>query len=156
VLTAAEAIRDGRQSRVAFEIARGTSRCLLAHGFAPVTELTLANGRRADLVALNTSGRVWIIEIKSGLADFRSDEKWPEYRAYCDQFYFAVGRDFPVEVLPCDVGLIIADNYGGEVIRPCLDHALSGARRKEVTIRIARTAALRLQALADPESAIEA
>jgi hypothetical protein len=146
---------ESRQSKAALDVARGTSRCLLAHGFARVTELTLANGRRADLVAVNASGRVWIVEVKSSLVDFRSDQKWREYRDYCDKFYFAVGRDFPVEVLPNDVGLIVADAYGGEIVRPCIEQVMAAARRKEVVLRLARTAALRLQALADPGGSFE-
>ena len=142
---------DGRQSEEALAIARGAGRCLLAHGFARLPELTLASGRRADLVALNDSGEIWIIEIKSSLADFRADQKWPEYRNYCDRFFFAVAADFPVEVLPEDTGLIIADKYAGEIVRPAPEHKLSAARRKAVTQRFARVAARRLHALADPE-----
>jgi hypothetical protein len=156
LLPAGGANADGRQSRAAYEIARGTTRCLRAHGFACVSELTLANGRRADLLAINASSRIWIVEVKSSLADFNSDAKWPEYRDFCDQLYFAVGRDFPIQVLPSDVGLIIADAYGGEIVRPCPECLLPGTRRKEVTLRFARTAAQRLHALADPEGTLEA
>jgi hypothetical protein len=147
-------LSDGRCSKAAADIARGTSRCLLAHGFARLTELTLANGRRADIVAINPAGRIWIVEIKSSLADFRSDQKWHEYRPYCDRLYFAVGPDFPISVLPGDVGLIVADPYGGEIVRACSEHILHGARRKEVTLRFARAAALRLHALADPDAGL--
>jgi hypothetical protein len=151
----AEPPRDSRESKAALDITRGTSRCLLAHGFARVTELTLANGRRADLAAVNASGRIWIVEVKSSLADFRSDQKWHEYTGSCDQFYFAVGRDFPVEVLPLDAGLIVADAYGGEIVRSCTERVMAGATRREVILRLARTAALRLHALADPASSFE-
>ncbi len=144
-------VDDGRQSEAALAIARGASRCLLAHGFARLTELTLANGRRADLIALNNKGVIIIAEVKSSLADFRADQKWPEYRDYCDRFYFAVAPDFPVDVLPPDTGLILADRYGGEIVRAAPEHKLAGARRKEVTQRFARIAALRLQGIADPE-----
>jgi hypothetical protein len=150
----AATLTDGRQSIAALEIARGTSRCLLAHGFARVSEVTLANGRRADLVAISQTGRIWIVEIKSSLSDFRSDEKWPEYLNYCDQFYFAVGREFPLAALPGDAGLILADAYGGEIVRPDADRAIPAARRKEVTLRFARAAALRLHALSDPDASI--
>jgi hypothetical protein len=146
---------DGRQSEAALAIARGASRCLLAHGFARLPELTLANGRRSDLIALDTKGAIWIVEVKSSLADFRADQKWPGYRDYCDRFFFAVGPDFPVELIPSGTGLIIADKYGGELIRPAPEHKLSGARRKEVTQRFARVAALRLHGLADPELGLE-
>jgi hypothetical protein len=147
---------DGRQSKAASAIARGASRCLLAHGFAKLPELTLANGRRADLVAIGTTGRIWIIEIKSSVADFRADQKWQDYRDYCDRYYFAVAPDFPIDILPADAGLIIADTYGGEIARHPVEHPLSGARRKEITLRFARAAALILHAIADPGLELEA
>ena len=148
-------LADGRQSEAALAIARGASRCLLAHGFARLPELTLANGRRADLIAIDMKGTIWIVEIKSSLADFRIDQKWPDYRDYCDRFYFAVTPDFPQDVLPGDAGLIVADKYGGEIVRPAPEHKLSGPRRKEITQRFARVAALRLHGLADPELRLE-
>ncbi len=149
------AIHDGRQSPAAYDICRGVARLLKAHGFAAVTEVALANGRRADVVGLSDSGAIWIVEIKSCLEDFRSDQKWPEYREFCDRLLFAVAPAFPVEVLPPDAGLIIADRYGGEIVRPAPEHKLAGARRKAVTLRLARTAALRLQSVIDPEAAFE-
>lgn len=99
---------------------------------------------------------IWIVEIKSSLADFRADQKWPEYRDYCDRLFFAVAPDFPMDVLPADAGRIIADKYGGEIVRAAPEHKLSGSRRKELTQRFARVAALRLHGLADPELGLEA
>ena len=142
---------DGRQSEAAAAIARGASRCLLAHGYTRLPEFALPNGRRADLCALAESGEMWIVEIKSSIADFRADQKWPEYRDYCDRLYFAVDREFPVDVLPQDCGLIIADKWSGEIIRPAPEHKLAPARRKTLMLRFARVAALRLQGLGDPE-----
>ena len=144
---------DGRQSEAALDIARGGCRLLIAHGLAPLPEFTLANGRRADLIALGHNGVLWIVEIKSSLADFRADQKWPEYREFCDRLFFAVARDFPVAVLPDDAGLILADRYGGEIVRPAPEFKLAPARRKAVIGRFARVAALRLRALADPSLA---
>ena len=144
-------IADGRQSEAAQAIARGTQRCLIAHGFSGLVEFTLANDRRADIIALTPSGAIWIVEIKSSLADFRADQKWPEYRPYCDRMLFAVAPDFPVSVLPLEPGLIIADRYGGEIVRQAAEHKLAPARRKTLTTRIARIASLRLMALADPD-----
>ena len=132
-------------------ISRGVARLLSAHGMAPVPEVSLANGRRADVVAVAAGGEIWIVEIKSSVEDFRSDRKWPEYRAYCDCLFFAVGPTFPRDILPVDPGLIVADRYGGEVIRGAPEHRLSGARRKAVTLRVVHAAALRLQAAADAE-----
>ena len=138
---------DGRQSEAAAAISRGAGRCLLAHGYARLSEFTLPNGRRADLCALADSGEMWIVEIKSNLADFRADQKWPEYRDYCDRLFFAVDRAFPAEVLPPDCGLIIADKWGAEIVRPAPEHKLAPARRKALTLRFARVAAMRLQGL---------
>jgi hypothetical protein len=128
----------------AAEIARGVLRLLSAHDYSGVTEMTLANGRRADIAAIGPAGEISIVEIKSSIADFRSDQKWPEYRPYCDRFYFAVGESFPRELIPNETGLIIADAYGGAVIREAAAEKLAAARRKSVTLRFARLAASRL------------
>ena len=146
---------DGRQSPAAFDICRGVARLLKAYGLAAVSEVALANGRRADVVGVADSGEIWIVEIKSSLEDFRCDQKWPEYREFCDRLFFAVAPTFPREVLPEDTGLIVADRYGGEVLRPAPEHKLAGARRKAMTLRLARTAALRLQGVIDPEGGFE-
>jgi hypothetical protein len=143
--------QDGRQSPAALDVCRGVARVLRAYGFAAVSEVTLANGRRADVAGISDSGAIWIVEVKSCLEDFRADQKWHEYREFCDRLFFAVAPGFPREVLPPDTGLIIADRYGGEIVRPAPEHKLAAARRKAMTLRLARLAALRLQALIDPE-----
>ncbi|MGE0768276.1 MAG: MmcB family DNA repair protein [Hyphomicrobiaceae bacterium] len=146
---------DGRQSHRASAISRGTQRALAVQGFRVIPELPLADGRRADLVAVDDGGAIWIVEIKSSLEDFTSDGKWPDYRAWCDRLYFAVAPDFPLEVLPPDAGLILADRYGGEIVRHPPEHRLPGARRKAVMLRFARVAAGRLMTLADPTAGYE-
>jgi hypothetical protein len=136
---------------IALEILRGTSRMLIDTGLTPISEFALPNGRRADIAALDRDGTLTIVEIKSSLADFRSDQKWPEYAEYCDRFYFAVKPDFPREVLPHDCGLILADRYGAEILKPAAPApSLPAARRKVLLLRFARTAALRLAATTDP------
>ncbi len=127
-------------------LARGVQRMLLDRGFSPVLELTLANGRRADVAALGPKGDMLIVETKSGVEDFVVDFKWPDYREYCDAFYFAVTVEFPHVLIPEDVGLIVADGFGGEIIREAPRHPLAPARRKAVTLHFARTAAQRLHA----------
>jgi hypothetical protein len=144
-------LHDARQSDAAMAIARGAGRCLLANGFARLPEVTLPNGRRADLVALSATADIWIVEIKSSVEDFRADQKWPEYRNYCDQLLFAVGPDFPAEILPADAGLLLADRYGGEIVRSGAEHRLPATRRKSMLTLLARIGALRLHALTDPE-----
>ena len=144
--------QDGPQSPAALDIRRGVARLLHAHHMATVAEVTLGNGRRADLVAVTSGGEIWIVEIKSCIDDFRADHKWPEYRAFCDRLYFAVGPAFPRDTLPEDAGLIVADRYGGEVVRGAPEHRLAGARRKALTLKLVHTAAIRLQEVTDPES----
>lgn len=143
---------DGRQSERALEIRRGTARLLRNLGMASLPEVTLANARRADLVSLSRNGDIWIIEIKSSIEDFRADEKWPDYLDYCDRFFFAVAIDFPLELLPENAGIVIADRYNAHLEREIERPRLPAARRKAVHLRFARTAGLRLQALEDPGS----
>jgi hypothetical protein len=144
---------SGPESRPALtrQIMRGTARHLQASGYAVVAEMALANGRRADLVGLSPTGQLLIVEVKSGLEDYRADSKWPEYRDYCDALSFAVGPDFPHERLPESVGLIVADSFGGLTLREALPVPLVAARRKAMMIAFARLAAARLQALVDPQ-----
>ena len=119
-------------------------------GFAVINELSLANGRRADVVGLSPAGDIWIVEVKSCLDDLRVDSKWPEYRDFSDALFFAVAPGLPVDILPADTGLILADRFGGEIVRPAPETRLAAARRKAMTLRFARAAAFSLQALADP------
>ncbi len=135
---------------VTARIRRGVGRALVAADQAILFELPLANGRRADVVALDHRGRFTIVEIKSGLADFQADHKWRDYLDYCDFFTFAVAADFPEGVLPEDEGLMIADGFGAEAIRPPRHDPLSAARRKAMLIRFARAGAGRFQAMLDP------
>jgi hypothetical protein len=139
-----------RRDAVTREVCRGAGRLLRALGLACLNELPLPNGRRADVVALSAAGDIWIVEVKSGLEDLRADTKWPEYRDFSDALFFAVAPDFPVDILPADTGLILADRYGGEIVRPAPEHRLAPARRKAMTLRFARAAALMLQTVADP------
>ena len=143
---------DGRHSPAAAAILRGVVRMLRQHGFCCVSELALSTGHRADVVAVGRTGEIWIVEIKSSIEDFRADNKWPAYRDHCDRLLFAVARDFPAPVLPDDAGLIIADRYGGELLREAPEHKLSGARRKAVMLRVVHHAAGRLQTLLDPDA----
>jgi hypothetical protein len=141
---------DGRQSDTALAVARGAARLLHAHGFCVVSELPLPSGRRADLVALDTGGAIWIVEIKSSIADFRADQKWQDYRLHCDRLFFATTVEVPSEIFPPDAGLIVADAYGAEFRSAAPEHRLPAATRKAMMLLFARAAALRLQSLADP------
>ena len=116
------------------------------HGWACVSEVTLANHRRADILAISARGEIMIVEVKSCLSDFASDQKWPEYLPWCDQFCFAVDGDFPIDRLPeeAQVGVIVADGFGGDFVREAEVDKLAGARRKAITLKFARLAADRL------------
>ena len=141
---------DGRQSQTALAVGRGTARLLHAHGFSVVSELPLPSGRRADLVALDGGGQVWIVEIKSSVADFRADQKWQDYRLHCDRLFFATSLEVPCETFPPDTGLIVADAFGAEFRCDAPEHRLPAATRKAMMLLFARAAALRLQSLIDP------
>ena len=124
-------------------VTRGAARLLVDLGYAPLAEVTLPNGRRADLMALGRKGEIFIVEVKSSVEDFRTDQKWWEYQPYCDAFAFAVAPDFPRQVLPEEPGLIVADGFGGAVLREAPVSPLATARRKALTLAFARLAALR-------------
>jgi hypothetical protein len=146
----AEMPADGRQSQTALTVARGTMRLLLSHGFTCVSELPLPSGRRADLVGIGRGGEIWIVEIKSSIADFRADQKWMDYRLHCDRLFFATSIEVPCEIFPKDTGLIVADGFGGEFVCAAPEHRLPAPTRKVMTLRIAQCASLRLQSLIDP------
>ena len=133
----------GSRPETTAAVTRGAARLLAALGYAPLSEVTLPNGRRADLMALGRRGEIFIVEVKSSLEDFRTDLKWREYQPYCDAFAFAVGPEFPREILPEEPGLIVADAFGGAVLREAPVAGLAGARRKSLTLAFARLAALR-------------
>lgn len=133
-------------------LARGVCRLLLRLGFAPVTEFVPTPGLRADACALGPRGEIWIVECKSGPADFRSDAKWPGYLDWCDGFLWAVGPDFPLALLPPEHGIILGDAYDAELLRPPPALPLAPARRRALALRFARTAAERLRLVLDPEA----
>ena len=128
----------------AVDVARGVSRLLMQEGFSPILEFTLANGRRLDVAALGPDGTVLGVEIKVAVADLKGDQKWPEYLEFCELFYFAIPPDFPGELVPADTGLIVADRYGGAIVRPSPVAILHPSRRKAVTLSFAKVAAERL------------
>lgn len=141
----------------AADLARGVARLFADLGITAIAELPLANGRRVDVIGLDRGGDVHLVEIKSCRPDFTSDRKWQSYLDYCDFFYFAVASDFPLPLLPDDQGLIVADRYGGELLRSADRRPLPPARRKALTLRFARAAAGRLmQPLLDQPLSLDA
>ena len=132
-------------------LARGVSRHLVrSHNFVTVEELTPDRGLRVDVMALGPKGEIWVVECKSSRVDFTSDHKWQGYLEWCDRFFWAVDAEFPTDILPEGTGLIIADGYDAEILRMGPEDALPAARRKVLTRKFARHAALRAQAARDP------
>ena len=131
-------------------IARGVARHLRTLGFAPLLEFVPTRGLRVDVIAIGPKGEVWIIECKSSREDFMTDSKWEGYLEWSDQFFFAVPPEFPNEILPDEHGLILADGYGAEIVRPSPETPLNAARRKKITLKFAQNAAERLQSFTDP------
>ncbi|MBN8551269.1 MAG: DNA repair putative endonuclease MmcB [Caulobacterales bacterium] len=136
-------VLSGVRPVVTEAVTRGAARALGDLGFASLLEVRLPNGRRADVMALGARGEIAICEVKSSIEDFRADQKWGDYLPYCDAYYFAVAPEFPQDVLPDEPGLIVADGFGGAVVRPAGTSPLAPARRKALTLAFARLAALR-------------
>jgi len=143
------------QERISAQrLARGVCRALGALGYAALTEFPLNSGRRVDVIAVNGAGETVIVEIKSSTADYRADRKWNQYQEFCDAFYFAVPAAFPLALLPADCGLMIADDYGAEILRRPAAQPMNGSRRRAQTLRLALAAMQRLGRLIDPESGV--
>jgi len=130
-------------------ITRGVCRYLRSRGYTVLREFQLKSKRRADVAGLDVQGQFIIVEIKSSVDDFRADQKWPDYIKHCDAFYFAVDQDFPVGVLPQDYGLIVADTFGAEIVRPAITGQMNGNRRRTQILNFARAGAERLEQVLD-------
>lgn len=142
--------RSATGSVPAYLLTRGVCRYLRDLGFSPLTEFRVGDRRRVDVMGLDRAGRFTVVEVKSSVQDFQTDHKWPEYLPHGDKFYFAVGHDFPIEILPDDCGILIADAYGAAVHRPATESTLHASRRKAQTLRFAKAAADRLHRANDP------
>ncbi len=116
-----------------------------------MSELSLPSGRRADLVAMNARGDIWIVEIKSSVEDLRADQKWQDYRMHCDRLFFAFTQEMPCELFPADTGLIVADAYGAHLHCDAPEHRLPAATRKSMIVSFGLLAAQRISRLIDPQ-----
>jgi hypothetical protein len=141
------------QTPTATVLARGVCRALDQLGYASLLEFPLANGRRADILALGRGGDLIIIEVKTSIADFRADRKWLDYRDFADRFYFAVPSSFPVALIPKDCGLIVADAFTAVLLRDGNGHPITPGRRRALILRFALAAATRLRRQLDPQAA---
>lgn len=142
----------------AADVARGVSRMLLRHDCVAIGEVPLADGRRADLMALDSQGRILIVEIKCARADLLGDAKWLDYLDHCDRFFWAVPAGFDLgplataAFLPERAGIIVADRYDAAIIREARTVPLAAPTRKKCTLAFARRAARRVIHLIDPEA----
>ena len=144
-------IVDLRQSPTALRVQRGVMRFLRGqYDFCCLSEVPLANGRRADVLAIGPKGEIWIVEIKSSLIDFQVDAKWPHYKDFCDRFYFAKPPELDPDIFPLSEGLIVADAHDAAILRQAGENPLPGARRKAVMLKLARLGADRIHTLMDP------
>lgn len=140
---------------IAADVARGVTRLFCRQDLFAVCEMPLPNGRRADLMAIDSKGRFTIVEIKVAKADLLGDGKWTDYLDYCDRFFWAVPAALAAfldeeRYLPGEAGLIVADRYDAAVVREAVDRPLAPARRKAELLRFARRSARRLAAQVDP------
>jgi hypothetical protein len=140
----------------ASDVARGIGRLFARNDIWCLSEVPLKNGRRADLMGIDAKGLVVIVEIKVARADLLGDAKWPDYLDFCDRFYWGLppGLDrAPLESVayrPETCGVIVADGYDAEILRPAALEPLVAARRKTQVEHLARTAMRRHMALLDP------
>ena len=137
----------------ALRMARGVCRFLAARGYSTLTEFPVGKGRRVDVIGLNREQRFVIVEIKTTLADFRGDAKWPDYLPWCDAYYFAVPDDFPADILPADQGLLVADAFDAAAIREAPERTMNATRRRTQILKFALAAGQRLQQALDPAPA---
>ena len=150
---AAEACRTAR------EVARGVQRLFARNDIWCLAEMPLRNGRRADLMGVDARGRVIIVEIKVQRGDLLGDGKWPDYLDFCDRFYWGLPPGLDRSPLdgegyqPDCCGVIVADGYDAEIVRPAPLHALAAARRKVEVERLARAALRRMTVTGDSECA---
>jgi hypothetical protein len=158
--TAPASCLDGADPALcAADVARGVARLLLRHDLAPMAEVSLEGGRRADLMALDPRGNIVIVEIKVSRADLMGDGKWPDYLDHCDRFFWAVPAGFdlrPLDTpafLPVRTGVIVADRYDAEIVREAHTTPLTSHQRRRCTLAFARRAARRLASVLDPEGA---
>lgn len=140
---------------VAAEVARGVTRLFCRQDLFAICEVSLPNGRRADMMAIDARGQLTIVEIKVSRADLLGDGKWTDYLEYCDRFFWAVPPSLAEHLekdrfLPGEAGLLIADRYDAAVARDAAHRPLAPARRKAELLRFARRAARRLSAQIDP------
>lgn len=152
-----EEINAGVSGLRSAAVVRGICRLFALNDIWVIPEMPLRNNRRADLMGIDGKGRIVIVEIKTARGDLMGDGKWPDYLDFCDRFFWGVppeldrtcleGEDFRPDLC----GVIVADEYDAEIIRPAPSHPLAAARRKVEVERLARAALRRHAYLSDPQ-----
>ena len=151
-------ILSATAERRALAVARGICRLFARNDVWCLREMPLRCGRRADLMGIDAKGRIVIVEIKVSRADLLGDGKWPDYLAYCDRFYWGLPPELdrgPLDTaafLPQTCGVIVADGYDAEIVRPAASLPLAATRRKVEVERLARASLRRLVTGSDPEA----
>jgi hypothetical protein len=144
--------------RAARAVARGICRLFARNGIWCLAEMPLRSGRRADLMGIDAKGRIVIVEIKVARGDLLGDSKWSDYLDHCDRFFWGLSPDLDRACLeteafmPQDCGIIVADGYDAEIVRPAPDRPLAAARRKTEIELLARTSLRRLVTGIDPHT----
>ncbi len=143
--------------RAARAVARGISRLFARNDIWCLPEMPLRSNRRADLMGIDPKGQIVIVEIKVSRADLLGDSKWTDYLDHCDRFYWGLAAHLDPACmeteafLPARCGLIVADSYDAEIIRPAPTVPLNAARRKAEIERLARASLRRQVVGADPK-----
>lgn len=151
----AASLLPSAEERAARAVARGISRLFARNNIWCLAEMPLRSGRRADLMGIDDKGRIVIVEIKVSRADLLGDGKWPDYLEFCDRYFWGLPPELdraPLDgpaFMPDRCGVIVADGYDGEIIRPAPALSMAAARRKVEVERLARTALRRLVVSAD-------
>lgn len=154
---ASQPVPTDSELRVAADVARGICRLFARNNIWCIAEMPLRSNRRADLMGIDAKGQLVIVEIKVSKADLMGDAKWADYLDHCDKFYWGLAPHLDracmegEAFLPTRCGLIVADGYDAEILRPAATVPLNAARRKAETERLARAALRRQQALLDPK-----
>ncbi|MFN4220644.1 MULTISPECIES: MmcB family DNA repair protein [Novosphingobium] len=141
-------------------VARGICRLFARNDIWCLAEMPLRSGRRADIMGIDARGQVVIVEIKVSRADLLGDAKWTDYLDHCDRFYWGLAPHLDraaletADFLPDACGVIVADGYDAEILRPAPILPLAAARRKAEVERLARTALRRQLVSLDPACAV--
>ena len=155
-MTGALAIPTDSDLKAAQAVARGICRLFARNDIWCLPEMPLRSNRRADLMGIDAKGHLVIVEIKVSKADLMGDAKWPDYLDHCDRFYWGLAAHLDRACMETEAfrpercGLIVADGYDAEILRPAPTVPLNAARRKAEVERLARAALRRQQGLTDP------